>query len=163
MNKYDRPKFEKVDLGENPFLTKLEIKVNTIKSSDKYKVFNKDAGEDAIFEYAHYEYEAEKYCKVFTTAEKRLHMVQFSPRIKDLLLWIIYEVKSGEDYIWLNKLRYMEENSIGSINTYKTALNELVKKRYLGKTVVSDVYWINPDFIYNGNRIKSFPDNVIRK
>ncbi len=160
MNKYDKPKFDEEDLGENVFLDKLEVLVSRVRSDNNYKVHDVHSGEDAIFELANYDYEKVAYCKVFADAGRRLKMVQLSPRAKDLLLWVMYEVKQGKDWIWLNKVRYMEENNIGSINTYRTALNDLIKKKYLGITVISDVYWINPDFFFNGNRIKSFPNNI---
>lgn len=160
MSKYDKPSFDEDDLGENVFLDKLEIVVHRVKSSDKYKIHDAAGGEEAIYELANYDYEAVPYCKIFADAERRLKMVSLAPRAKDLLLWIMYECKVGKDYIWVNKVRYMEENGIGSINTYRTALNELIKKKYIGLTVVSDTYWINPTFFFNGNRIKAFPDNV---
>lgn len=163
MSKYVKPKFEETDLGDNPFLLSLKIKVNKIQTSDKYKVYGKDAGDDAIFELASFEYESTSYCKLFSDADRRVRMVSLKPRAKDLLLWLMYEIKPGKDWIWLNKVRYMEENEIGSINTYKEALKDLIKKGYLNKTVVADTYWINPHFFFNGNRIKSFPDNVSAK
>lgn len=159
MNKYDKPKFTEDDLGENIFLDKLEVVVSRVKSDTAYKAHDVNSA-DAIFELANYDYEKVSYCKIFADADRRLKMVKLTPRAKDLLLWIMYEVKPGKAWIWLNKVRYMEENEIGSVNTYKTALNDLIKKKYLGITVVTDVYWINPDFFFNGNRIKSFPDNI---
>lgn len=163
MSKYEKPQFNEEDLGENVFLNSLQIKVNTVKSGDKYKVHDKNSGDEAIYELANFEYEATPYCKVFTDAERRLKVVELSPRAQGLLIWLFYEVKHGKDWIWLNKMRYMDENRVNSQTTYRVAVNELVKKRYLGKTVVTDVYWVNPHFFFNGNRITSFPNNVVKK
>jgi len=156
-------KKEREDLGENPFLTSLEVLIHEVKSSDKYKIHDKNAGEDAIYERASFEYEATPYCKVFADAARRLHMVELTPRGKDLLMWLIYEIKPGKDWLHLNKERYMAENKISSINTYKAALKELIKKRFIGITVEIDYYWLNPHYFFNGNRIKAFPENVVVK
>lgn len=162
MSKYSKPDFKENDLGENPFLQSLEIKVNSVKSDNKYKVWDAKSG-DPIFELANFEYEATPYCKVFADADRRLKVVELSPRAQGMLMWLYFEVKAGKDWLWLNKVRFMEESRVNSLTTFRTALNELIKKRYLGKTVIADVYWINPHFFFNGNRIKSFPNNVVVK
>ena len=162
MSKYEKPKFDESDLGENVFLSSLEVKVNSIKSNDKYRA--SDVGsEEVFFELANFDYESTPYCKVFVDAERRLKAVGLSTRAQGLLMWLMYEARPGKDWLWLNKVRYMEESKVNSLTTYRTALNELVRKRYIGKTVVADVYWINPHFFFNGNRIKSFPDNIVKK
>ena len=164
MNKYkDKPEINEEDLGKNPFLNSLHVDVNSIKSDSKYQVYNKAMGEDAIFELANFEFEATPYCKVYADSSRRLDMVALSPRSKDLLMWVMYEAKKNKDWLWVNKKRYMEESKVGSINTYKAALNELIKCGFITKTVIMDTFWLNPHYFFNGNRITKFPDNVKRK
>lgn len=156
MNKYKKPVIDEGKLGKNPFLALLKIRVFKNKTGDKYHHDDKEN----IWSNAEVEFEAENYCKVFCDAAKRLNMVELSPRAKDLLLWLIYEAENGKDYLWLNKVRYMEECRVGSINTYRSALNELIGVAFIIRTNHTDVFWINPSLFYNGNRIKKFPDNV---
>lgn len=157
MAKYEKPKFEEDELGINPFLSSLEIPVSKIKSDDR---FTKD-GE--LWYKANFEFDADNSCKVFSDSVRRLKMVKLSARGKDLLLWLVFEADKGKDYVWLNKDRYMEECKISSMNTYRSAVNDLIRNAYINRTVVTDIFWINPTLFYNGNRIKAFPDNVKEK
>lgn len=156
MSKYIKPEVNELELGLNPFLTSLVVPVNRVvgKNGDAFK-------QDGDNWYkGDFEFDADVYCKVFSDSKRRLKMVLLTPRGKDLLLWLIYEADKGKDWLWLNKDRYMEENNISSMNTYRGAVNDLIKNGYMTKTIVTDVYWLNPMFFFNGNRIKAFPDNV---
>lgn len=159
MNKYKKPSIDEKKLGKNPFLSSLKIAVNRVTSIDKYKFDKKDE----IWEHAEMDWESVSFTRVYSDSQRRLLMVQLSPRGKDLLLWLIYEAESNKDWLWLNKTRYMEESNVKSINTYKEALNELIRENFITKSVISDVFWINPHFFFNGNRIKCFPENVVAK
>ncbi|HEY4323615.1 MAG TPA: hypothetical protein VGN20_06505 [Mucilaginibacter sp.] len=154
MSKYTKPKFEEKDLGPNPFLNSLIVPVNKVESADRFK---QDGSE---WYKSGYDYDAAEYCKVFSNAKNRQMMVTLSPRAKDLFLWIIYEAEKSKDHLWLNKDRYMDESGVKALNTYRMALKELIVRGLIVKTVVSGVIFLNPHFFYNGNRIKSFPDNV---
>lgn len=154
MSKYIKPNINEEDLGKNPYLKSLVIPVNKVSSEDRFK---QDGNE---WYKSEYEYDAASCCKVFVDAQRRKDMAKLAPRSKDLLLWIIYEVKKGKDYLWINRERYMEESGISSLNTYRSAATELIKNGYISKTVVLGYFWINPDLIFSGNRIKAFPDNV---
>ncbi len=46
--------------------------------------------------------------------------------------------------------------------TFKRGLNELEKSQILAKTVRKGIYFINPNFIFNGNRI-AFTNAIERK
>ncbi|WP_233826736.1 hypothetical protein [Dyadobacter sp. CY312] len=70
------------------------------------------------------------------------------------------EIEFGQDIIWLNKNR--EELDI-SLNTYKEAVTELIKKCFLNKTTVRDVYWANPYLFFAGDRIRKFPSCVVKR
>jgi hypothetical protein len=163
MSKYEKQELDEAELGINPFVSSLKIPVNSVRSDNKYRVHDKSSGEDSIYELANFDYEATPYCKVFSDKQRRTIMAKLKPRSKDLFLWIGYELKSGKDYIWINKVRYMEENEVGSINTYKSAIVELMQTGIIAKIHVMDYYWINPHWFFNGNRITKFPDNVVRK
>lgn len=158
MSKYEKPEIKEDELGINPFVTTLKVVVNKFKSDDKFKKEDYD-----VWVKADFEFESVPYCKLFADADRRKVMALLSPRSKDLLMWVLYEVKKGKDYLWINKERYMEESTIASINTYKSAVKELVMKGYLNKTVVKDTYWINPHYFYNGNRLKNYADKVITR
>ena len=153
-----KPEINKNNLGVNPLtVNDLEIKVVEKVYTGSFK--HKDG--DIIHNTGLIEYDS---CtKVYNKASNRLFASKLTAGSKSLLLWLIFEMDYNEDYIWINKTRYMEENDISSINTYKKAITELT--RYcviypmLGKR---NVYWINPRLMFNGNRITKYPDSVIK-
>lgn len=156
-SKWKKPVIDEDKLGFNLFLSGLEINVFRNKTGDK---FRHESKED-VWTKADVEFESESYCKVFASANKRLNIVRLSPRAKDLLLWLIYEVENGKDYLWLNRDRYMEESGVGAMNTYRAALGELIGATFISKTNQTGVFWINPALFYNGNRIRKFKDNIV--
>ena len=149
-----KPDIQEEKLGGNPFIRNLKIGVNKLRSGDRYKEI------DGVWMKAEAELEATPFCRVYSDAERRLSMVELTPRGKDLLLWIMYELELNKDYVWIPKKRYMRESRISAVNTYKAALNELIRANYIVATVVSNVYWINPHYFFNGNRVKKYPNNV---
>lgn len=155
MQKYKKPKFTVEDLGYNPFLNSLQIPVRKIIDTKSYKL------DEGVLINNQIKLEYTPFTKVFNTSEHRIIVNNLSDKSQRLYLWIIYEIEAGKDYLWVNIDRYMEEQNIKSINTVKNALQELVRYGILNMTVVKNVYWINPDFFFNGNRISKFKQNLV--
>lgn len=155
MQKYKKPNFKEQDLGINPFTEILKIEVRKTVIPHCYKK------EGDIFLPLMKTAEKATVTKFYNNAESRFLINKLPLRSKELLLWIMHEIKYGKDYIWINKERYMEECSINSYNTYKDAIKELVKYKLLNITVVKDVYWINPSLYFKGDRIEKYSKNVI--
>lgn len=155
MNKYKKPKYNEELLGVSPFISSLVIPVNKIAYEGQYKY---DA--DGVISKVYGSVERELSCKLYISPERRKIMNMLSTRAKGLFLWVMYEVDRNKDYMWLNKKRYMEENDINSINTYRNAVDELIRYGLLCKSVVNDVYWINPAMFFGGNRITKYPKKV---
>lgn len=152
MQKYKKPKFSYKDLGKNPCTNSLEIPIRNLVMKDQ---FIKDKEED-VFDNVTVTVEAISYTKLYITSDRRKIIAALSPAAKELYLWIMFEVESGEDALWINRERFMVENST-SLNTYKKAIEELIRCILLAYTVIKDVYWINPDFFFKGDRIKKYP------
>lgn len=91
--------------------------------------------------------------QLFRSPEHRKALSALTPRASELLLWLMQETPANSDYFWLNAQSYMQEKSISSYNTYNSAVNCLVKARYIARVHTStNVFWINPYFFYNGDR-----------
>lgn len=153
MQKYSKPKYDYKTLGINPFSISLEIKVKELELLNAYK---KD-GDDWLP--VTNEVEDTPYTKMFITSERRIIISNLSPAAKELYLWIMFEIDAGKDALWINKERYMLENHT-SINTYKKALEDLIRYAIISQTVVQGVYWFNPDFFFRGDRIRKYPKNL---
>ncbi len=158
MQKYKRPKFTEEDLGENPLIESFAVKVREVTQGtvvqDGQRVLN-----NVLFE-------ATPYTKIFTNTidgvMPRKKVTNLNDKAQRLYLWLIYEIDSGKDYIWINQARYMEEQGIKSINTYKDAIRELVMNKFLAISVVKSVYWINPAYFFKGSRINKYEDKIIK-
>lgn len=145
-------------LGINPFLINLKVRVNKIEIPHQFKT-----DKEGLVLPVEIELEKEVICKIYLDAVRRRQMVRLTPRAKDLLMWVFYETETGKDYIWINKKRYMLECRVRAYNTYKDAVRELVSCGFMQPTILLHVYWINPNLFFNGSRIKSFPDNVVKR
>lgn len=153
MQKYSKPKYDYKTLGINPFSISLEIKVKELELLNAYK---KD---DDDWMPVTNEVEDTPFTKIYITSERRIIVSNLSSAAKELYLWIMFEIDAGKDALWINKERYMLENHT-SINTYKKALEDLIRYAIISQTVVQGVYWFNPDFFFRGDRIKKYPKNL---
>lgn len=145
-------------IGVNPFVANLQIPINNLRSKS-FKEITEDG--ESIKLYDTISLEKTKFAKMYCSAERRIIIMNCSPRAKELILWVMFEINSNEDYIWINKERYMKEASIVSVNTYKDALLELIRYGVLALSGIPSVYWINPDIFFKGDRVKKYPQKVI--
>ena len=153
MQKYSKPKYDYKLLGINPFSISLEIKVKELELLNAYKKVDDDWLPIAN------EVEDTAFTKMFISAERRIIVSNLTPSAKELYLWIMFEIDAGKDALWINKERFMLENHT-SINTFKKALEDLIRYAIISQTVVQGVYWFNPDFFFRGDRIKKYSKNL---
>src|ERR1039457_1837315 len=126
MNKYKKPKINPADFEHNALAgSDFKILINKIVDGKKLELVGGDLVPSEV------ELERDSYSKVYIKPENRRIIAQLSPSSKSLFLWVVYEMEQGQDYLWVNKRRYMEENDITSINTYKKAMAELVRLTFL--------------------------------
>lgn len=152
-----KPVINEDKMGLNPFTETLVIPITRRNIYGNYK-----RSEGGLIP-AEFDYDATSHAKLFCDSDRRYLNNSLTLRAKELLLWVMFQVNNAQDYIWINKTMYMEENNITSINTYKEALADLVKKKYLSITLIKDVYWINPNYFFKGNRLAKYPNNIITK
>lgn len=156
MQKYKKPDINESKIGINPFTVSLVIEVNKNVIPNAYKQ------EDGIWVQATIEQEVTPFVKVYRTVEHRKVISSLSGPAMKLLEHVRNTVECGCDYLWINKERFMEENSM-SLNTYKKAIQQLCLVSILYKMVNYDYYWINPDYFFFGSRVKKYPNKVIEK
>lgn len=155
-----KPKIDESRLDKaNPFISNLSIPVRRVVKSE----YKKDANGEFALKDNDIDMEYTPFARVFTTSENRMRLIPLSARSKELLFWIMYEMKSGKDWLWLNKDRYMDESGIGSYNTYHAAVCELMDHRFIARSSIRDVYFIDPSLFYKGNRIEDYPENTFIK
>lgn len=156
--RFKKPDIENDELlGINPFATSLIIPIKLLKLKSIYE----RASEDVIIE-KEANLEAIPFIKLFQTSERRIIINNFSDRSQRLFIWLMFETTTGKDYVIINKERYMKENCVKAVNTISNAIKELLRYGIIANTYIKDVYWINPDFFFNGSRIKKYPNNIVR-
>jgi hypothetical protein len=158
-NQYSKPKFEASELGYNPFVINLEVRVNRVAYRGSYR---KDVNGKEVPNVSEFEYD--KLCKLFTSKDNRDIINRLTPRAKELLVFIMFQIQSGDDFLWINRVMYMDENGVSSMTTFTNCVKELVHYGILAHTTIKrDVYWINPDLLFKGNRITKYPNNIVEK
>jgi hypothetical protein len=66
----------------------------------------------------------------------------------------------GRDWVQVNKEYFMSKYGVKSVNSFKDALKELQRYLVIVSTHYDTVYWVNPSFMFNGDRVKKYPDNL---
>jgi len=143
-------------LGINPFLSNFEVVVNVRSKDGLYR------SDDGLLLPVEYEYERDSKVNVYTSSECRRVIGNLSNSGKSLYLHLIYEVEYGCDYIELNVNRYMIENDISSLNTYKSGVSDLKKYAIIQSVEgYKNIFWINPRYFFAGSRVSTFKKYVI--
>lgn len=150
-----KPEINEEDFVNNPLVgVGFKILVNRITDGQTYVEHGTELVPKEI------DLEREPIVKMYVRSENRKIVAQLSSTGQRFLLWVLYRLEQGKDYLWINKVMFMEETGIASINTYKKGLHELVRLTFLCPSLTKDVYWINPRLMFSGSRINKYPDNV---
>lgn len=159
---------------ENPFLEHTaEISISGYKkifskqNKNMCLVINPDDGEikPAGF-YFRQEVEQNEFVKLYSEGVAALLGLK-SPGKK--VFGIVYNQlfgKEGKDktQIVLNyELLSDEERNGISKRTFINGINELIQSKFIAESVVASYYFINPAYIYNGNRLAVVKEYVIKR
>jgi hypothetical protein len=142
----------------NPFSQELRIEVSTRLDPEAKVIdeFGSPIPASSVIEKA-------RSTKIYQTAELRNRTMGLSATAMRMLWFISYEMEPGKDWIDLDPEWYKEAAGNGSRNMYKKGTTELMRYGYITPTMYKNVYWINPVIMFNGNRVKKYPDKVIWK
>jgi hypothetical protein len=72
---------------------------------------------------------------------------------KILLLYILANLGIDKEAVQVKRETVLEFMESTSDYMYKKAVRELIEREYIAKTESTDVFWINHDRMYNGNRV----------
>jgi hypothetical protein len=82
-------------------------------------------------------------------------------RSKELLLWLIFKVREGDDLVIIDIPYYMGEMGIESTQTVKKAIEGLIDAHIIAKTNVKGVFYINALHFFKGSRISKWPKQSV--
>lgn len=164
---------------ENPFVGELEVPIakRQVKVSrlgkDNNVLFNQDTGEHFGTHVTTYKrVDAEKYLKLFTAnIAMTFDLKAAGIKVFNVLCWAVQENAIGKDLVVLDAMTL--ENFIEahrdrepplklSISTFKRGLSELETAQIIAKNIRPSWYYLNPNFVFNGDRI-AFTTIIERK
>ena len=158
---------------DNPFLKDLaEMQVRkkriTVKA-DKVIIDPKTGEYEDTAEITKvFDVDADQFVKVFTTNMKAFFSLK--PSTYQLLNIIIMQLSKEfqGSSIYLNYgicKRYFEDNNDKgfSVSSFHTAIKELIQKGFIAESEDSNLYWINPTLLFNGDRIKFAKEYRLKK
>lgn len=154
-------------LQNNPFVENPEFCVRTRFFKNKEQYVNVRDISDGIITGAPktlshtFMVEQDTYTKVYNKKGLYLHIATLGHSTKSLLIYIMFHLQNGKDYIHLQQGKVMEQIMIKDPITYKKCLQELVSKVFITPTLCEDVFWINPVFFFNGSRIEKYKHKIV--
>lgn len=69
------------------------------------------------------------------------------------LLYLEVQKSIGQDRIYMSHAIVDQDTNPMSSATYKRGMAELIAKSFLAPTSTQSWYWLNPDFMWNGDRL----------
>lgn len=163
----------------NPFLGKLEIKtkkktikVNSSIGKDNNIIVNQDTG-SVVGKYTHVttyrEVDESEFVKLFTSnIAMTFDLTSSGIRAFNVLMYAVQNQAINKDQVFLDGKtlnKFLEKTDFKkalSLKTLYRGINELIKSQIIAKSTRYGVYFINPNFIFNGDRI-AFTTGIIKK
>lgn len=109
-----------------------------------------------------------QFVKIFTqNIQLMLGLTPAGNKVFMLLLWAVQNTAIGKDIVYLGLFelnKFLEENSSIKMSetTMRRGISELVEAKIIAHTKKNGSYFINPNFIFNGDRVR-FITEIRRK
>jgi len=79
---------------------------------------------------------------------------------KDMFMWIATHLPYEQDYLEMVEEKYCDEIQVGK-TTFYGARQQLTNRLIIPRTSRRNTYWVNPTYLFKGNRIDRFPEQVV--
>ena len=143
---------------ENPFLGDgIAVKTKRISSrTGDMMLVKRDSGEVqspiAGFWESH-EVDSQKFVKLFIRGVKALKELTGAGTKVFEVLYLRVQESIGKDQIYMAFSLVDQDLTPMSEATYTRGMRELVEKRFLAASPAIGLFWLNPDFVWNGDRL----------
>ena len=144
---------------KNPFLSGAEVATKTRRVTNKrgdMMLVKSDTGEVQTTIAGFWEAEevdSTKFVKLFIRGVKALKELTGAGTKVFEVLYLIVQENIGKDRIYMGFTVIDQTLTPMSRATYKRGLAELIEKRFIAPTLSQGMYWLNPDFVWNGDRL----------
>ena len=157
---------------ENPFLKEVvenaKIGYKRIASKDNadLAIINKNTGElqGAAGLWYKEEVEKSKFLKIYADGLAQILGLKSPGKKVFMLVYNQLYGRIGKTEIILHYEALTEdERKKISLRTFTTGVTELIKANFIAQSMVPAVFFINPNYIYNGNRIAMIKEFVLKE
>lgn len=142
--------------GENPFMMEVQTKTRRVtnKRGDMMLVSNEGeiVSNVAGFWEAE-EVDATKFVKLFVKGVKALKELTGAGTKVFEVLYLRVQENIGKDQVLMAFAAVDQALTPMSSSTYKRGMAELIEKGFIAATPVQGMYWLNPSFVWNGDRL----------
>jgi hypothetical protein len=146
----------------NPFIasmprnTKRRVKLYQ-RGDMTMALFKNDTGEILENQIAGFweakEVDSEKFLKLYVNGVKALaELTSPGAKVFEVLYRKMQDAKE-RDQIYMNFHTVDQDETPMSETTYWRGMNELIEKGFLATSHLPSLFWINPDFVWNGDRL----------
>jgi hypothetical protein len=99
------------------------------------------------------EVDSTQFVKLFAAGMKRLKDLK-SPGVKVLeVLYFIIKENPGKDRVFMSFFQVNQLITPMSVATYRRGTKELIDCEFIAATIDENMYWINPSYFFNGDRL----------
>jgi hypothetical protein len=98
-------------------------------------------------------------CRIYVDVVFNDDRNNLSLRSKEMFLWMIGRLRSGDDLVFIHPEKYMALFDIASVSTVRKAIKGLINADIIAKTDVRNVYFINANYLFRGSRIRKWPEH----
>lgn len=137
----------------SPFVGVLKFRAVRFRGS-QYKL------DEGVMLPVSYVVDKQESCKLYRDMDINCMLMGLGYRALQLFNWVALTIEKDRDWVQINEDLFCKRAGIGSKKTFKAALNELIRYQVLLGTHYSTVYWVNPYYLFNGDRLKKYKNNV---
>ena len=144
---------------KNPFLQGAEVATKTRRVTNKrgdMMLVNSNTGEIQTQIAGFWEAEevdSTKFVKLFVRGVKALKELTGAGTKVFEVLYLRVQENIGKDQIYMAFASVEQALTPMSYATYKRGMAELIEKGFIASTPSQGLYWLNPDFVWNGDRL----------
>src|SRR5450830_268255 len=146
---------------KNPFIqeasnsTKTGVRRITNKTKDQMMVMSPETGE--IFGHAGFwqaqEVDKTQFVKLYVNGVRALKELTGAGAKVFELLYVRVQEAIGKDQLWLTHPSIDQALTPMSEATFYRGMKELLEKKFIAESTTPGLYFLNPDYIWNGDRL----------
>lgn len=151
---------------ENPFLNDLELTVSSKRilispmGKDNHVLVNQSTGEVSGTNVVTYKkVDSGEFVKLFSrNIALTFDLTSSGIKALNILIWSVQNTAIQKDIVALDQLAFDDfmtnnEELKMTLRTFQRGLSELESSKIIAKTMRKGFYYINPNFVFNGDRI----------